>query len=189
MLPRLPPLAVLTLSWLLAALAGGLIEHHLHASSDRGQELTLRHLQIVGDDGQPRIVLGVQKNEPVSTALSSAQQTIFRLNVETGPDLIHNTTLSVPQLRLNDSHGDDAIQMFAYPGQRGLLAFSSTSLPEGRLLLGRFGLTDDGSDTAVWGLQVSSSIGGHTGRLIGVQSIDDRDTHFIWPELRTRLGP
>jgi len=123
----------------------------------------------------------MEHDQPSIRLLSSTDVPLIRFSVDQMTTSDQTSKITVPTFELNDSQGANAIQMYGNPHQRGLLAFSSP-LFEGKVMLGHFGITDDGTDTGLWGLQVSSRLGGmHTDRLLGVMTSNGNDTNLVWP--------
>jgi hypothetical protein len=178
---RILLVAALALSWIASGMIGGLLV--LRFSSLRNTStstLRVRDLEIVDDQGKTRISLGMEHDQPSIRLLSSTDVPLIRFAVDETTSN-QSPKITVPTFELNDSQGANAIQMYGNPGQRGLLAFSSPRF-EGKVMLGHFGITDDGTDTGLWGLQVSSRLGGmHTDRLLGVMTSNGNDTNLVWP--------
>lgn len=176
-------IGLLCLSWLASGVVGGIIALHLnHSTTPLYDTVKAKHLAIVDGSGTERIALDVAHNQPSIRILSVDQTTLLRLAVDrVAPSDPKSPYLQIQVVDLNDDTGKPAIQMFGGHDQRGLIGFSSPQF-EGKLMLGHFGISDDGTDTGMWGIEVSSRLHGlHTDRMMGVMTFNGNDTLLVWP--------
>jgi hypothetical protein len=180
---RISVAGLLCLSWIASAVTGGLIALRWnHSTEISTSALRVKNIEIIDDKGTSRIALGMERDQPSIRIFSSDRTPLLRF----GADRVVLPDSGVPEfliptIELNDGHGKPAIQMVGSGDQRGLIAFSSQQ-SEGKVMLGHFGISDDGTDTGMWGLQINSRLHGkHTDRALGVMTFNGNDTDLVWP--------
>jgi hypothetical protein len=162
------------------SIASGSIGALIGLHSPHSTTLQLRQLEIIDAKGTPRIVLGIQDGQPILHLDTADRVPLIQLATHEHTLPPAKDTFVEPTLNLKDQDGRPTISLFGSTDHRGLLAFSSTTR-EGKLLLGNFGITDDGTDNTLWGMRVSGPNG--TGRQLGVLALDGKDIGLQWPEL------
>lgn len=182
---RASTIGFLCLSWLASGVIGGVIALSLgHSTPAIDGTLKARRLAIVDSSGIERIALDVIHNQPSIRILSAGQATLLRLGVDSV--VSSDSALpsnQIPVMDVNDDNGKPAIHLSGNHDQRGLIAFSSPQT-EGKIMLGHFGISDDGTDTGMWGIQVMSRLQGlHGGRRMGVMTFNGSDTGLVWPNM------
>jgi len=167
--------SALVLSWAASASLGALIGVRHASNVENADSIKVNRLEVVDSNRRSRIVLNVNKHGPSILLLPSSgdvNRPLMQLSIEDQP------SASMPIIKLNDTNGNRAVRLDVSGPNRGLLSFS-TSNREGELMVGRFGTTDDGSDTGAWGLDLNGKNG--MGRWLGIKTVNGEDRELVWP--------
>jgi hypothetical protein len=180
---RISLIALLCLSWIASGIIGAAAVTYWNRSAEKSLSvLRAKEIDIVDGNGASRIALGMEHDQPFIRLSSPDHTPLLRLAVDrVYPSGNTSSAILIPTMELNDGTGQPTIEIVANKDQRGLIAFSSPKF-DGKVMLGHFGITDDGTDTGIWGLQVSSRLHGlHTDRALGVMTSNGNDTELVWP--------